>query len=188
MFEKGEFNDSLQIFESLENYKDSTRQAELCRDNIREDDYFAAINLYETGNYSEAVSAFGDLDDSQDSKEYIGECEVALINTSNTNEIVTLGVYNGNPIEWLVLSRDESSVLLISKYYVTSKIANENDRGEYGEYMCWSGSTLRTWLNKDFIDEVFLGNVAELLLPNTIQNDEYDVPKITMGGAKLKLL
>ena len=176
LFENGEFNDSLQIFESLGNYKDSTRQAELCRDNIREEDYLTAINLYETGNYSEAISAFRDLDDYQGSKEYIGECEVALINISNTNEIVTLGVYNGNPIEWLVLSRDESSVLLISKYYVTSKIANENDRGEYGKYMCWSGSTLRTWLNKDFIDEAFPGNVAELLVPNTIQTDEYDVP------------
>jgi hypothetical protein len=176
LFENGEFSDSLQIFESLGNYKDSTQQAELCRDNIREEDYLAAINLYETGNYSEAISAFRDLDDYQDSKEYIGECEVALINTSSTNEIVTLGVYNGNPIEWLVLSRDESSVLLISKYYVTSKIANENDRGEYGKYMCWSGSTLRTWLNKDFIDEAFPGNVAELLVPNTIQTDEYDVP------------
>lgn len=176
LFENGEFNDSLQIFESLGDYRDSTRQAELCRDNIREENYLAAINLYEAGNYSEAITAFRDLGDYQDSKEYIGECEVALINISNTNETVTLGVYNGVPIEWLVLSRDEASVLLISKYYITSKIANESDRGEYGKYMCWSGSTLRTWLNNDFIDEAFPSNIADLLVTNTIQTDEYDVP------------
>lgn len=176
LFESGNYKDSLHIFESLGNYKDSTQQAASCRDNIREEDYLAAINLYETGSYSEAISAFQDLDDYQESEEYIGECEIALISTANAKDIVTLGVYNAVPIEWIVLSRDESSVLLISRYYVASKIANENDRGEYGKYMCWSGSTLRTWLNKDFIDEAFPGNVADLLVTNTIQTDEYDVP------------
>lgn len=176
MFEKGEFYDSLQIFESLDSYKDSAKQAELCQDKIREEDYSAAIDLFEAGNYSDAIDAFRDLGDYQSSIEYIGECEVAIINVSNTNEDVTLGTYGGVPIEWTILSRDETSALLVSKYYVTSKIANENDRGEYGKYLCWSGSTLRSWLNSDFIEEAFPSSVANLLITNTIQTDGYDVP------------
>lgn len=176
LFESGEFHDSLQIFESLGSYKDAAQQVELCQDKIREEDYSAAIDLFEAGNYSDAIDAFRNLGDYQSSTEYIGESEVALIKDSNTNEVATLGTYGGTPIEWIILSRDETSALLISKYYVTSKIANENDRGEYGKYLCWSGSTLRTWLNNDFIDEAFPSSVANLLITNTVQTDEYDVP------------
>lgn len=176
LFENGEYHDSLQIFESLKDYKDSIQQAERCRDHIQEEDYLAAIDIYETGNYSEALDAFLNLGDYQDSDEYIGECEIALIKASSTNEDVMLGAYNGIPIEWRVLSKDETSALLVSKYYVTSKIANERGSGSYGKYMCWSGSTLRAWLNNDFINEAFPGNVAQRLMTNTIQTDEYDVP------------
>lgn len=183
LFESGEFHDSLQIFESLGSYKDSAQQVELCQDKIREEDYSGAIDLFEAGNYSDAIDAFRDLGDYQSSAEYIGESEVALIKDSNTNEVVTLGTYGGTPIEWIILSRDETSALLLSKYYVTSKIANENDRGEYGKYLCWSGSTLRSWLNSDFIEEAFPSSVANLLITNTIQTDEYDVPNYDGGSA-----
>lgn len=175
LFENGEFNESLQVFESLGSYKNSSQQVERCRERIREEDYLTAVGMYEENNYSEALIKFQRLGDYKESAEYIGECEVALISDSNINETVMLGAYDDVPIEWIVLSKKDTSVLLISKYYVTSKIANENDQGKYGKYMCWSGSTLRTWLNNDFVDDAFPRNVADLLITNTIQTDEYDV-------------
>ena len=175
LYENGKYFEALQIFDSLGGYKDSSEKGLLCTDKIKELDYISAINMYEENNFSEALTLFQNLSDYKKSAEYIGKCEVEIIRTSKTNDTVILGTFNGEPIEWTILSKDELGILLISKHYVTSKIANENDSGKYGKYLCWSGSTLRTWLNNEFVLEAFPQNVIDLLETNNNKTDEYDV-------------
>lgn len=86
LFENGEFNESLQVFESLGSYKNSSQQVEQCRERIREEDYLTAVGMYEENNYSEALIKFQSLGDYKESAKYIGECEVALISDSNINK------------------------------------------------------------------------------------------------------
>lgn len=63
---------------------------------------------------------------------------------------ITLGTWNGNPIEWLVLKEEGLATLVISKdtigkYYFDGNSSNSS----------WAHSWLRTFLNNDFYEKAF---------------------------------
>ena len=63
---------------------------------------------------------------------------------------ITLGTWNGNPIEWLVLKEEGLATLVISKdtigkYYFDGNSSNNS----------WAHSWLRTFLNNDFYEKAF---------------------------------
>lgn len=64
-------------------------------------------------------------------------------------KVVVLGSYNGEPIEWIVLDSIGNEALLISKKVLAAAPYNacyNEDRGTR-----WEESTIRQWLNNDFI-------------------------------------
>lgn len=89
--------------------------------------------------------------------------------------------YDGSePIEWQVLMVDNGYALLISKYGLDAKPYNESLRG-----VTWETSTLRNWLNKDFINNAFTSEEKSrigLATVNTPDNPEYG----TSGGNATK--
>ena len=63
---------------------------------------------------------------------------------------ITLGTWNGNPIQWLVLKEEGLATLVISKdtigkYYFDGSSSNSS----------WAHSWLRTFLNNDFYEKAF---------------------------------
>ncbi len=76
----------------------------------------------------------------------------------NVGDMITFGHYeqdnnliNGSePIEWQVLSIEDGHALLISKYALDVKPYNETDAE-----VTWETSTLRKWLNGDFLLNAF---------------------------------
>ena len=80
------------------------------------------------------------------------------------------------PVEWLVLEKQENKVLLISKYALESKDYNDKSMD-----ITWESCTLRKWLNKEFLDTAFdkeqKKQIAETILKNA-DNRECD----TRGG------
>ena len=82
--------------------------------------------------------------------------------TDSSNEMpeqyYTFGAYeqdgdesNGKePIEWLVLEKEEDRILLVSRYLLDCKPYNDKL-----ESVSWETCTLRSWLNKDFLDKAF---------------------------------
>ena len=64
-----------------------------------------------------------------------------------------------SPIEWIVIDKREESKLVISKYGIDAKIYNDSS-----ENIKWKTSSLRKWLNKDFIDAAFSENEKDLIL------------------------
>lgn len=63
---------------------------------------------------------------------------------------ITLGTWNGNPIEWIVLKEEGLATLVISKdtigkYYFDGNSSNSS----------WAHSWLRTFLNNDFYEKAF---------------------------------
>ena len=74
----------------------------------------------------------------------------------NIGDTVTLGMYCQNslsrkdPIEWIVLKREGSKALLISKYLLSCKMYNR----EYVD-TTWETSSIRKWLNNEFLKEAF---------------------------------
>ena len=54
------------------------------------------------------------------------------------------------PIEWRVLEVKGNEMLLLSEYILDAQPFNEEKAGNL-----WESSSLRTWLNRDFIDNAF---------------------------------
>ena len=89
--------------------------------------------------------------------------------------IVTFGNYeqdndlsNGKePIEWIVLDVQDGRSLLVSRYGLYSEPADTRWSIDY----IWETSTLRTWLNKEFLSEAFSEEEQERIPTVTITAD-----------------
>lgn len=78
------------------------------------------------------------------------------------------------PIEWIVLERDENKALLLSKYILDCKCY---ENSVYKK--TWGTCTLRVWLNNQFYGNAFSSDEQnKIVTTNVINNDEYG----TNGG------
>lgn len=62
---------------------------------------------------------------------------------------ITLGTWNGKPIEWLVLKEEGLATLVISRYTLFSHCFDNNHDNR------WCNSSLRNYLNNEFYTEAF---------------------------------
>lgn len=67
-----------------------------------------------------------------------------------SKRIITLGTWGGKPIEWVVLSEDEFSTLVISRYEITSRCFDNNSSNNN-----WGSSDLRKFLKNEFYKSAF---------------------------------
>ncbi len=84
----------------------------------------------------------------------------------NPNSTVKFDCYHG-AIEWLVLDKKDDKALLISKYCLD---ANAYDKNEENESVTWETSTLRQWLNGEFINEAFTEKEKTLICDTHLKN------------------
>ncbi|MBE6730899.1 MAG: toll/interleukin-1 receptor domain-containing protein [Ruminococcaceae bacterium] len=155
---------------------------------IPEEKYGNAVSLMEAGNYEEAISAFQELNGYKDSNAKIksyyisvyGEKTWNIINSIKVGDIYVLGSYeqdcatiNGKEeIEWRVLAKEDSKILLISEYALDCVPFNTTN-----ENVTWESCTLRKWLNQNFLNEAFTGNEKNLISTTTVtadKNPKYD--------------
>ena len=136
--------------------------------------YNDAIALMDAGKYSEAISAFEALDGYKDSISKIEECNIKIygedvwnkIKTVNVGDIYSFGSYeqdnnktNGQEdIEWLVLAKKGTKILVISKYALDCEKYNTRRTD-----VTWETCTLRNWLNTDFINAAFSANERAII-------------------------
>ena len=107
--------------------------------------------------------------------EKYGEAFVAEFETLKVGDVYTFGTYeqdnntsNGKEdIEWLVLDKQGSKVLVISKYALDCKQYNTSYT-----YVTWETCTLRKWLNNDFINAVFSADEKAMIPTVTVWADE----------------
>ena len=81
------------------------------------------------------------------------------------NKMDEYGIYNKEPIEWILVNRDDKNALLMSKYILDSKPFNDKkpnfSGGKYvsrtGDYLScdWKHSSLREWMNDFLYNEMF---------------------------------
>lgn len=67
-----------------------------------------------------------------------------------SKRIITLGTWEGKPIEWVVLSEDEFSTLVISRYEIARRYFDNNSLNNN-----WGSSDLRKFLKNDFYKSAF---------------------------------
>ena len=69
------------------------------------------------------------------------------------------------PIEWIVLEKEDGCVFLISEYCLEYRAYNTDS-----EDVTWENSALREWLNDNFIDEAFSSEEKEMIITQTVEN------------------
>jgi hypothetical protein len=145
----------------LGDYLDAQEKIEECQELEIEANYQSAIELMNSGEYHDAIDQFESLGDYSDSQQKIEECKNLLnenLSLVDVGDTITLGNYeqddditNGTePIEWIVLKKDNSSIFVISKYILDAQAFNSEQND-----VTWENCTLRTWLNETFYNESF---------------------------------
>lgn len=69
-----------------------------------------------------------------------------------SKRVITLGTWNGNPIEWIVLKEDDFSALVVSKNVLFTK---RFDSGRSNSGNKWDTCEIRRYLNDSFYNDVF---------------------------------
>jgi len=120
--------------------------------------YLEAYHSFRKLNYKDSESA---------AKDAIYYYQWEQLDSPQIGSVIKFGLFeqdddteNGEEeIEWLVLARNGSRILVISKYILANKHYHEysdgkgNVREDYKVY--WEKSTIRQWLNEDFYDSAF---------------------------------
>ena len=145
--------------------------------------YNDAVALMDAGKYTEAISVFEALEGYKDSANKIEECNINIygeevwnkIKSVNVGDTYRFGSYeqdnnksNGQEdIEWLVLAKEGTKILVISKEALDSKSYNTG----YTD-VTWETCTLRKWLNNDFINAAFSADERTMIPTVTVSADK----------------
>lgn len=98
--------------------------------------------------------------------------------------IVRFGKYNlqssPEPIEWMTLIAEEEKVLLLSRY----GLDNHPYSSDYTKksHVVWENSTLRAWLNNEFLNKAFTEEEQSLILTTEVDNSSSQGCFDTDGG------
>lgn len=153
---------------------------------IPNQNYNAAVALMEAGKYAEAYTVFvqlkgyKDVDNLLATNENLKAVAVAVAAAEarkaafkTAGSYVTFGTYeqdnnkaNGQEaIEWQVLEVQGNKALLISRYGLDAKPYNT----EFVD-MTWEECSLRSWLNKDFLNAAFSAEDQKAILTTDVDN------------------
>ena len=79
LMDSGDWQKAKDIFDSLDDFKDSEELQKQCADKILDSTYTHAIELMEDGKYSDAIDVFEELDGYKESERFVKQCEIALL-------------------------------------------------------------------------------------------------------------
>ena len=190
LYNAGKYDEAITAFEAMNGYKDSAEQIIKCETAIKDQKYNAAVELYNAGKYDEAISAFESLNSYKDSAEHIENCYISkyreetynLIKSIKVGDTYKFGSYEQNnktsdgkeEIEWIVLEKNDTSLLLISKYALDRQLYNKSKAN-----VTWETCSLREWLNGTFISNAFNSYEQNVIQATTVIADNnllYDTP------------
>ena len=137
--------------------------------------YNEALELVENKNYDEAIAIFEELGNYSDSKNKTCDILKEKLKVAEVGSIVKFGEYeqdndtsNGKEdIEWLVLAKENSNVLLISKKALDCKSYNTIEMD-----VTWETCSLRTWLNGHFLNDAFTKEEQAIINTTDVTADE----------------
>lgn len=103
----------------------------------------------------------------------------------DVGSVVTMGRYEqdndsstkSEPIEWVILAKENGKVLLISKYVLDVK-----PYAPEGGNCYWEDSEIRSWLNGSFYKSAFNSAEVEKILTSSLDN-KYNETSGTYGGS-----
>ena len=166
LMENGEYLEAREVFCEITDFKDSAELTLECG-------YRQAIEFMENEEYAEARGVFRILEGYKDSATKLDECGINIYGEETWNRIANLGVgdiisfgryeQDGEKsgieaIEWIVLAKEEMSVLVISRYILECMPYQQStfiDPWSEDADITWDNCTLRAWLNGTFYESAF---------------------------------
>ena len=139
--------------------------------------YNDAIALMDAGKLDEAYSAFIELGDYKDASEKADDIRLQKTKDQLKNikvgSHINFGAYEQDNntsndkeyVEWLVLEIKDGKALVISKYALDCKQYHHTD-------VTWETSTLRKWLNNDFLNSAFSADEKAMIPTVTVSADK----------------
>ena len=142
--DSGDYLGAIAVFEELEGYRDSKERIEKIKELIRSDLYDAATEYYNTQNYVEALKLYTELKDYKDSIQKVEDIKSKL---EEKDKVFYFGTFRGNPIAWQIVDVTDTFYTL-----TTTDIIVEMAYNDELSNVDWNDSTLREWLNGEFLD------------------------------------
>ena len=177
LMQEEKYDEARGIFESLGNYKTSEQELQKCNESFTQLKYENAVTLFENGDITTAMVEFHDLADYSDSERYYSICEIESINQAQINDKVTFGKFEGEDLRWIVLEKTDDKALLITESYIANMQLDANryhdDYNDRWIYHFWSSSSLREWLNGEFLTS-FTNTELERICEADLSTDEYE--------------
>ncbi len=146
--------------------------------------YDRAVKQYEAGEVDEAYLALHGMH-YRDSSDLVYDIAKDRLKDAEVGSVVLFGAYpqgritneKKDPIEWIVLEKDGSRLLLISKYALDAIPYMRYDHYQTSTIVSWRTSLLREWLNSEFLSIAF-DNAEIRMLQRTMTYDEMSGMKI----------
>ena len=183
LYNNGQYDEAATLFMSLNGYKDSDDYYSMA---CKERDYKVATDLFASRDYYHAVVAFSQLKGFKESQIRIDESIRLLLQTCNVGDIVFYGSYeqdndtvNGKePIEWIVVAKDGTKVLVISRFGLDCV------RYHYSrtEGITWGNSYIRYWLNNNFLNDAFSTGEQKRIIKTTVSADINPESRASQGN------
>jgi len=160
----GSYEAAIKTYKKLGAYKD-------CRERLTETRYQYGVQAEKDKNYALAQKEFTAAGDYKDSVDRAVSMEKALIGKSKPGAVIRIGKYN-----WILLDTVNNNALLIKKAAVTGKPYQINAGA-----VTWETSSLRQWLNSEFLDTNFTAAERQQIVQSNVTNN--DNPQYgTSGG------
>jgi tetratricopeptide (TPR) repeat protein len=187
LLQQGKYDEAIAAFEALNGHKDSQAKINECYA-ANDRAYEAAIALIQKSKYDEAIAALEALKNGdafyKDSEKIIRL--IHYIKSITLGESFELGSYeqdgdtsNGKEsIEWIVLDKQGSGLLLISKYALDCQAYHTSNSDA-----TWETSSLRSWLNGTFMNHAFDADDLAAIVKSMVSADPHPSFTTPAGNA-----
>lgn len=143
------------IYDKLGDYKASEAK-------WKKSQYMIGQNLFKEGDYKGAAKAFSSAEDYKDSEEKEVSMIKRILQIEEPGDTVIIGGYN-----WIILNKSEDKALLIKKVALEKRAYNIEAAA-----ITWENSTLRQFLNNDFLLHTFSESERNNILQSNIENSK----------------
>ena len=151
----GSYNSAIKVYKKLGAYKDS-------KESLIECQYLNGLDLESEGDFKSAEKAFSTAGFYKDSEVRKVEMEKLILINSKVGKTVTIGNY-----DWEILDYQKNQALLMMKSALPGKAYHDKS-----EAVTWENSTLRKWLNTDFLKETFSMTEQKNIMLSNIENSD----------------
>ena len=140
--------------------------------------YNKAMAFIEAEDYDSAYKILTDLN-YKDSNEKLTELISNNYKLAEVGDTIKFGSYEQDnnlsdgkePIEWIVIKKDNNKLWLISKYCLDAK---PFDNSFNSSIIHWYSCSLQNWLNNDFFNTAFDNTEQSVVLDTELNKNTYD--------------